>query len=90
MLLIGLWHGFTWNFVIWGLWHGLGMFVHNRWSDFLRTRLAGKAIAPRWQSWLNMGGTLLTFHYVTLGWIWFALPDPADSIRVFALLLGAS
>ena len=24
MLVIGLWHGITWNFVIWGAWHGLG------------------------------------------------------------------
>ena len=58
MLLIGLWHGMTWNFVIWGLWHGIGLFVHNRWSDTLRTRLAGKTIAPLWQPWLNLGGML--------------------------------
>ncbi len=25
MLIIGLWHGFTWSFAIWGLWHGLGL-----------------------------------------------------------------
>ena len=25
MLLIGLWHGGTWNFIVWGLWHGLGL-----------------------------------------------------------------
>jgi len=31
MVLIGLWHGVTWNFVAWGVWHGLGLFVHNRW-----------------------------------------------------------
>lgn len=88
MLLIGLWHGITWNFVIWGLWHGIGLFVHNRWSDALRTRLAGKPIAPRGKFWLNLGGILLTFHYVTLGWVWFALPDLADSLRVFSMLLG--
>ena len=90
MLLIGLWHGFTWNFVLWGLWHGLGMFIHNRWSDYLRKRLAGKVITPRWQFWLNLGGMLLTFHYVTLGWVWFALPNLASSLRVFGLLLGVS
>jgi alginate O-acetyltransferase complex protein AlgI len=25
MLLIGFWHGVTWNFALWGLWHGVGL-----------------------------------------------------------------
>ncbi len=40
MLLIGLWHGVTPNFLIWGAWHALGLFAHNRWADFAETRLA--------------------------------------------------
>jgi D-alanyl-lipoteichoic acid acyltransferase DltB (MBOAT superfamily) len=27
MFLGGLWHGAAWNFVVWGLWHGLGLAV---------------------------------------------------------------
>lgn len=85
MLLIGLWHGITWNFLIWGLWHGLGLFVHNRWSEFMKGR------AP-WaeQRWAKVGGTLLTFHYVLLGWVWFALPEPEQAFYVFNLLFGGS
>ncbi len=88
MLLIGLWHGVTWNFVIWGLWNGMGLFIHNRWSEALRTRLAGRVPSPRWQPWLDLGGTLLTFHYVALGWVWFALPDPSASLQIFTKLFG--
>ncbi len=40
MLLIGLWHGITWNFVLWGAWHGLGLFIQNRYSDWMRPRVA--------------------------------------------------
>src|SRR5512141_411437 len=36
MALIGLWHGITLGFVFWGLWHGLGLFIQNRWSDFIK------------------------------------------------------
>ncbi len=83
MLLIGLWHGITWNFLIWGLWHGLGLFVHNRWAEIMKGR------APWTESrWAKVGGTLLTFHYVLLGWVWFALPQPAQALHVFSLLLG--
>ncbi len=39
MVLIGLWHGATPNFVVWGAWHGLGLFIHNRWSELTRSAL---------------------------------------------------
>ncbi len=42
MLLIGFWHGVTWYFTLWGLWHGLGLFIHNRRND------SKKAIAASW------------------------------------------
>ena len=33
--------------------------------------------------------TLLTFHYVALGWVWFALPSLGLSLATFARLFGA-
>ena len=86
MVLIGLWHGVTWNFVIWGAWHGLGLFVQNRYSEFAGSRL------PALSGWrakaLNAAGVVLTFHYVALGWVWFALPGPALAWSVLAKLFG--
>ena len=77
MLLIGLWHGVTWNFALWGLWHGLGLFIHNRWSAWTKGRFA--TIPLSWQKVLNIGAVLLTFHYVAVGWVFFALPSPVVS-----------
>jgi alginate O-acetyltransferase complex protein AlgI len=88
MLLIGLWHGIAWNFVIWGGWHGLGLFVNNRWSDWARPRLANLGNKDGRQRLLQAGSWLLTFHFVTLGWVWFALPDPRLAWSVFQKLLG--
>ncbi len=88
MGLIGLWHGLTWNFAIWGIWHGLGLFINNRWTDWLRshspewTKQAGPNQALRFGSWF------LTFHWVVLGWVWFALPDIDLSWQVFRHLFG--
>jgi D-alanyl-lipoteichoic acid acyltransferase DltB (MBOAT superfamily) len=73
MVLIGLWHGVTWNFVAWGVWHGLGLFGHNRWSEWTKGRFT--ALPMRWQKVLNVGGVLLTFHFVAIGWVFFALPS---------------
>ena len=88
MLLIGLWHGITLNFVLWGLWHGFGLFVQNRWSDFIRRRYPNLSQNNRLQSALQIGGILLTFHFVALGWVFFALSDPSLSWLVFRKLFG--
>jgi D-alanyl-lipoteichoic acid acyltransferase DltB (MBOAT superfamily) len=87
MLLIGLWHGITLNFIFWGLWHGLGLFVHNRWSDFIRTRYPNMQQDRLLRSVLQIGGIVLTFHFVALGWVFFALTEPALSWQVFLTLL---
>jgi D-alanyl-lipoteichoic acid acyltransferase DltB (MBOAT superfamily) len=87
-LLIGLWHGMTWNFVLWGLWHGLGLLAQNRFTDWMKPRYAALAGQPRAQSAATILTTLVTFHYVALGWVFFALPDPALSLQVLAKLFG--
>lgn len=86
MLLIGLWHGMTWNFVLWGGWHGLGLFLHNRWAEWTRVRWA--TLSPRWQKALHLGGIMLTFHFVAIGWVFFVLPDPSTSWHVLLKLFG--
>ena len=87
MLLIGLWHGITWNFVVWGAWHGLGLFTHNRWSDWVRPRLTGLQEHPQLARALQFASWFLTFQYVVLGWVWFALPSLSLSLEMFHKLL---
>ena len=36
MLLGGLWHGASWNFVFWGGLHGLSLAVHKAWMAWIR------------------------------------------------------
>jgi len=87
MLLIGLWHGISWNFILWGLWNGFGLFLHNRWSTI---------IVPRFEKLRDLFSTpvgnifsvAFTFNFIALGWVWFALPTVGDSINVFRSLLG--
>ncbi len=86
MFLIGLWHGITINFILWGVWHGLGLFIQNRWSDFAKKRF--NVTNPRMQTVLHVGGILLTFHFAALGWVFFALSEPALSFHVLMKLFG--
>ncbi len=88
MVVIGLWHGITPNFVIWGLWHGVGLWIHKLYTDRTRTHYLGLKDRPRLQRAIQWGATLLTFHFVALGWVWFALPDVTTSWNVLLRLFG--
>jgi len=87
-ILIGLWHGISWNYAIWGAWHGLGLFIHNRWSDLIRSKGTNLENRPRLKLLVELSGTVLTFHYVCLGWVWFALSTPVQSWNTFLKLFG--
>lgn len=87
MVLIGLWHGIQWSFVAWGAWHGLGLFIQNRWSEwFRRTRQP----SLQQQKWLEYGSVFLTFNFVSLGWVFFALPTLDLARQTFLILFGAA
>ncbi len=83
MTVIGAWHGIALNYILWGLWHGLGLFIHNRWADFAKTRAF--PLPPRLA---NLLGGVLTFHFVALGWVWFAAPELTTWPYVFKVLFG--
>ena len=88
MLLIGFWHGVTWNFTLWGLWHGAGLFLHNRWNDRTKVRAAEWASTPLRKAVLNISGALATFHFVALGWVFFTLSEPSTALHLLAKLFG--
>jgi alginate O-acetyltransferase complex protein AlgI len=89
MSLIGLWHGVSWNFLLWGIWHGLGLFIQNRWSEFVRTRMEVPP-QPRRQLLLKLGGIFLTFNFVSLGWLFFTLPTPQMAFLALTRLFGVA
>lgn len=66
MLLGGLWHGASWNFVVWGGLHGLALAVHK----FVRAVLH-RPKQYRSTGWRRVVAVLLTFHFVCLCWIFF-------------------
>jgi D-alanyl-lipoteichoic acid acyltransferase DltB (MBOAT superfamily) len=71
MLLGGLWHGASWNFVIWGALHGSVLVAERLWREF---RPAQWRPLPAWL------GILVTFHIVLVGWIFFRAAEFADAL----------
>ncbi|MCT6765119.1 MBOAT family O-acyltransferase [Riemerella anatipestifer] len=71
MLLGGFWHGASWNFIIWGAIHGVGLGIHKIWM-----LLIGKALKKVNNTFIYkviMG--LVTFHFVCFGWVFFKAED---------------
>lgn len=68
MLVVGLWHGAAWTFVVWGALHGLYLLMAHVWLHAKR-RFAwgaeGRTAAPRWVA------TGTTFAAVTVAWVFF-------------------
>lgn len=88
MVTIGLWHGITWNYVLWGVWHGLGLFLQNRWSYFLRSRVTPDQKTRPISHRLNPLNAFLTFNYVSIGWLFFMLPTPQLAWQTLWKLFG--
>jgi len=66
----------------------LGMFVQNRYSDWVKPHLTKIEGKPTLQKGLSVINIAFTFHFVALGWIWFALPEVSLSLLVFMQLFG--
>jgi len=67
MLLGGLWHGASWNFVIWGGIHGGMLVLHKLW---LWKRGQAKAVdTTRPVRWVIL--TAINFHLVCVTWVFF-------------------
>lgn len=65
MLLGGMWHGAAWSYLIWGAWHGLGIVLER---PFLKIRSSNNSL----NHFIRM---MLIFSFVTIGWLFFKLPD---------------
>ena len=69
MLLGGLWHGASWNFVFWGGLHGVSLAIHKAWMawDPLTSLKENSAFRLLWSFFSRS----LTLAVVLLGWIFF-------------------
>lgn len=65
-LLSGLWHGASWNFVIWGAYHGFFLILDRIFLERL-LKASGAFLS-----------TMITFLIVMVGWVIFRIENSAD------------
>ena len=68
-LASGIWHGAGWNFIIWGMLHGICILVHRIWKN--SGRKMNKFI-----------GWLITMNLVNIFWVFFRAKDLESAMKV--------
>lgn len=76
MMLAGLWHGATWQFVVWGSMHGLYLWINHLWRDHSSYRMP------------HVLGVALTFLAVLIAWVPFRATSWDSSIMIYGSMLG--
>lgn len=79
MLLGGLWHGASWNFVIWGALHGAALIVER---VFGLTGKDARSWLPKPLAWF------VTFHFVCFTWIFFRSQTLESALDYFRTMFA--
>ena len=75
-LLTGFWHGATWSFVLWGLFHGVFIIIEKRgWGNALKK-------LPQSLQWLY------TILIVMIGWVLFRIEAISDATNYVGRMFG--
>lgn len=76
MALGGLWHGASWNFVLWGIYHGVLLGIYHTCAPFLKSATANFSKPAdavfKFVSWF------VTFHLICISWVIFRVHSVAD------------
>lgn len=65
----GIWHGAGWNFVIWGILHGICILIHRIWKNIGRK-------LPKLIGWF------ITINLVNIFWVFFRARDLQSAVKV--------
>ena len=76
MVLMGFWHGVTWYYIAYGVFHGLGLVINDAWLRKKKTinkerKKAGQAPLPE-NKWTQALGIFITFNVVMLSFLIFS------------------
>lgn len=75
-LLSGLWHGSSWNFVLWGAYHGMFLVLDRLFLSNVLVRIG------------RVPATIITLFIVMLGWLFFRLERFNEVINYMAKLFS--
>jgi alginate O-acetyltransferase complex protein AlgI len=88
MLLGGLWHGASWNFVFWGGLHGTALGLDKVKNNIIEKNTFIKNMFQKNKKLFSIIGVVITFHFVCLCWIFFKAASFNDSLTMLHQITG--
>lgn len=82
MVLGGIWHGASWNYVVWGLLHGIALTVHKLWAS--ATGSPGKPHSV----FSNALCVLATFFFTSVCWVFFRAESLSQALAILEQLFS--
>ena len=85
MILGGLWHGASWNFIIWGGLHGIYLMVHKLFSRVKDQGQADSSARVKISVFaypVNIMKIVFTFTLVCIAWVFFRSTDLNDALII--------
>ena len=83
MLIGGLWHGASWKFVFWGGAHGAGLIINKITDKIFKRNDLNK------NTFLNIIGWLITFHFVAFLWVFFRAENFNAAIELIGKIFSS-
>ncbi len=76
--LTGIWHGASWNFLVWGIYYGVLLVIEKQFVLKIKEKLP------------TVCNVVLTLPFIIIGWILFYHIDLTDGIRHIGALFGVN
>jgi alginate O-acetyltransferase complex protein AlgI len=86
MIFIGIWHELSLRYLVWGLYHGLGIMAHRAFQRSVGGQLVFDNVILRSLTWFV--SVLITLHFVILGFVFTKENTIAESLTAVSKLLG--
>lgn len=89
MLVTGIWHGASWNYIIWGLIFAVTM-ITTQVTKKLRKKIIRNLSLNKYPRIFNFAKVLNTFAIVCFAWIFFRTNTLYDSIEVIGIIFNSN
>lgn len=85
MVVLGIWHELSWRYIVWGLYHGLGIVGFQMWTR----------VKPHLPVWLHLPGALstavgvvVTFNFVILSFAITRTDELSQAVAIYRTIFG--
>lgn len=87
-LLTGIWHGAAWQFIVWGMYHGIFILIERWGRNKARKTYQNTSLPEKKNPGLAIGRNVLTLFIVNIGWVLFRAETLEQGFHFISIMFG--